>query len=109
EAGTGALEGRFDHGLNIWVLNAMTPETETKTNYFWAAVRGHALDDARVDELFFKDTSEAFSQDQEVLEAQQKAMPNAEEPFLIALRADAGCFQARRVLAKDIEREQQAT
>ena len=46
EVGTGALEGRYAHGLNLWVMNAMTPETATTTNYFWGSVRAHALGDA---------------------------------------------------------------
>ena len=41
-AGTGALDGRYEHGLNLWVINAITPETETTSNYYWASVRQHA-------------------------------------------------------------------
>jgi vanillate O-demethylase monooxygenase subunit len=34
EAGTGALEGDYAGGLNLWILNAMTPETEQTTQFF---------------------------------------------------------------------------
>jgi phenylpropionate dioxygenase-like ring-hydroxylating dioxygenase large terminal subunit len=106
EAGTGALEGRHDHGLNMWVLNAMTPETATTTHYFWASVRKHALGDPAADELFFSQVSEAFEEDRRILEAQQAAHPDVEEDaWPVGLQADAGSIQARRALAKLIEGE----
>jgi phenylpropionate dioxygenase-like ring-hydroxylating dioxygenase large terminal subunit len=106
EAGTGVLEGRYEHGLNIWVLNAITPETTTTSNYFWASVRKHALANAAVDELFLSQIGEAFEEDRRILEAQQAANPNADsDVWPVGLKADEGSIEARRALAKAIERE----
>jgi phenylpropionate dioxygenase-like ring-hydroxylating dioxygenase large terminal subunit len=105
EVGTGGLEGRCEHGLNIWVLNAMTPETATTSNYFWASVRAHALGDATADALFFDQVSQAFEEDRRVLEAQQAVLRTREDSWSVALKADAGSIEARRVLDKLIAAE----
>ena len=99
EAGTGALDGRYDHGLNIWVLNAMTPETATTTHYFWASVRAHAIGDPAADALFLGQVGAAFDEDKAVLEAQQRAIDVHGDSWSLALRADAGSIEARRALA----------
>jgi len=105
EAGTGAAEGRYAHGLNLWVLNAMTPETATTTHYFWASIRSHSLGDPEVDELFFNQISEAFEEDRRMLEAQQQELADGEDSWSFALNADAGSIQARRILDRLIARE----
>lgn len=106
KAGTGALEGQYEHGLNLWVLNAMTPETETTCNYFWASVRCHAIGDSEADALFLGQISEAFEEDREVLEAQQRSITEHKDSWDHALRADAGSIQTRRLLDRLIEAEQ---
>lgn len=105
EAGTGALDGRYDHGLNIWVINAMTPETATTTNYLWASARRHAIGDADADALFFNQVSEAFEEDRRVLEAQQAVLLTRDDSWAVALKADAGAIEARRMLERMIARE----
>jgi phenylpropionate dioxygenase-like ring-hydroxylating dioxygenase large terminal subunit len=105
EAGTGALDGQYDHGLNLWVMNAMTPESATKTNYFWATVRCHALGDAEVDRMIFAGVSEAFEEDRTVLEAQQKVLDGREDSWSVALKGDAASIETRRVLDKRISDE----
>ncbi len=105
EAGTGVLDGEYAHGLNLWVLNAMTPETATSTNYFWGSVRAHAIGDTAADALFFDGVSEAFDEDRVVLEAQQKAMGANLDDWSLALKADAASIEARRVLDRAIADE----
>ena len=106
EAGTGALDGDYSDGLNLWVLNAMTPETATSTHYFWSTVRVHDLDNAATDQLVFSNVVEAFSEDKRVLEAQQRVFDQHPDSWDVALRADAGSIEARRALQAMIAREQ---
>ena len=106
--GTGALEGRYDDGLNLWVMNAATPETDTTCHNFWGAVRAHALDSAAADAFFFEQVSEAFEEDKRVLEAQQAVISRRGDSWDNALREDAGSVESRRVLAGMIEEEQAA-
>lgn len=98
EVGTGALEGQYAHGLNLWVMNAMTPATATTTHYFWASVRCHALGDAETDALFFQAVSEAFEEDRVVLEAQQRSLNKHGDSWAVTLQGDAASVAARRVL-----------
>ncbi len=105
ETGTGVLEGRYDHGLSLWVLNAMTPETPTSTHYFWASVRSYALDDEKVDELFLSSTAIAFEEDKRVLEAQQAVIERRGDSWSVALKGDAASIECRRLLAKRIAAE----
>lgn len=106
ETGTGALEGKYEHGLNLWVMNAMTPETETTAHYFWGSVRCHAIDDPKADALFFEQVGAAFEEDKAVLEAQQEVIGERADDWSIALKADTGSIEARRVLDAAIKREQ---
>jgi vanillate O-demethylase monooxygenase subunit len=105
EAGKGALDGNYEGGLGWWVLNAMTPETESTTLYFWAAVRDYALDDPAVDELYLNQVGGAFEEDKVVLEAQQKVLDTRPDSWDLALRADAGSVEARRMVEQAIAAE----
>ena len=109
EAGKGALEGDFADGLNLWIMNAMTPETANTSHYFWASVRAHDLDCATADTLFFNQVSEAFNEDKIVVEAQQRVLDTRPDSWDIALRSDAGTIETRRVLQGLIELERGAT
>ena len=42
-AGTGAPEGDRSQGVNGYVLNTITPETDKTCHYFWAFVRNYRL------------------------------------------------------------------
>ena len=106
--GAGALDGDYSQALNLWVLNAMTPETATTTNYFWASVRAHALGDAEADTLFFAGVGEAFEEDRGVLEAQQRVIDKQGDSWAMALKADTAAIEARRVLDRRIRDEQAA-
>jgi phenylpropionate dioxygenase-like ring-hydroxylating dioxygenase large terminal subunit len=105
EAGRGAVEGDYAGGLNLWVMNAMTPETATTTHYFWASVRAHALDSEAADALFLAQIATAFDEDKVMLEAQQRVHDWQPDSWDLALRSDAGSIESRRVLAARIASE----
>lgn len=96
--GTGAPEGRFVNGIHMRNLNAITPETETTTHYFWAQAHDFDVRNAQLTDMIFEQVKTAFLEDVAVFEAQQRvisANPNAPQ---IDINADAGGIQARRVL-----------
>lgn len=109
ETGTGVLEGRVEHGLNLWVINAMTPETAETTNYFWASVRAYALGNEAVDALFLGQVSEAFDEDKQVIEAQQENIRRQGDTWSVALKGDAGSIESRRLLDRLVAAEQGAS
>ena len=105
ETGTGVLEGKVEHGLNFWIINAMTPETAETTNYFWASVRAFALDSEPVSALLFGQVSEAFDEDKQIIEAQQQNISRHGDTWSVALKGDAGSIESRRLLDRLIAAE----
>ncbi len=96
--GANRVEGR--------VINLMTPETAMSTHYFWAFARNFRLDETGVTEFLRVNVGRTFDEDKEMLEAQQRNIGEVAEPvFSIAVKADAGPTQGRRLLASHIEAE----
>src|SRR6185437_11936901 len=60
--------------LGITILNACTPETERSTHYFWASARDYLLEDRQLDAFLMKLTVDAFNEDKDMLEAQQRSI-----------------------------------
>lgn len=98
--GSNRVEGR--------VINLMTPETATSTHYFWAFARNFRLDEPGVTEFLRLNVGRTFDEDKDMLESQQRNIGAVAEPvFSIAVKADAGPTQGRRLLASMIEAESQ--
>ncbi|CAG0952483.1 vanillate monooxygenase [Burkholderiales bacterium] len=96
--GSNRVEGR--------VINLMTPETPTSTHYFWAFARNFRLDEPGVTEFLRANVGRTFDEDKDMLESQQRNIGDVAEPvFTIAVRADAGPTQGRRLLASQIAAE----
>jgi vanillate O-demethylase monooxygenase subunit len=99
-AGTGARDGDRSHGISMRNLNAITPETETTTHYFWAQAHNFKIDDPSVTELIFRQVHTAFLEDLAVIEAQQDTINAYGErlPQAVDFNQDAGGIQARRIV-----------
>ncbi|MDX3894015.1 aromatic ring-hydroxylating dioxygenase subunit alpha [Pusillimonas sp.] len=101
-----AREGRMPERRN---LNFITPETESSSHYFWASCRNYSLDDQELTGFIREQIRFTFDQDKEILEAQQAMVGHAVDgAFPVALRADAGAIQGRRLLQAMIEQEQKS-
>ena len=61
--GTGAPEGRRVGGIQMRNLNAMTPETETTTHYFWGQAHDFEPHNAEMTERVFQQIKTAFLED----------------------------------------------
>ncbi|HWE71609.1 MAG TPA: aromatic ring-hydroxylating dioxygenase subunit alpha [Stellaceae bacterium] len=105
--GTGAPEGNRSEGISMRNLNAITPETETTTHYFWAQAHNFAIDDPSVTELIFRQVHTAFMEDLAVIEAQQNTMSAFGDrlPEPVDLNQDAGGIQAGRIVANILAAE----
>jgi phenylpropionate dioxygenase-like ring-hydroxylating dioxygenase large terminal subunit len=106
--GTGAPEGRRVGGLGMWVLHAMTPETETSTHYHWAIGRDFRTDDPEVTKLLHREIATAFDQDREILELQQQSIELFVDPQNVDIVADTGGIQARRILRRLLSEQDEA-
>jgi vanillate O-demethylase monooxygenase subunit len=89
-------------------LNAITPETETTSHYFWGQAHDWEVGNRALTDMLLDQIRTAFLEDVAVFEAQQRnmtLMPNAPQ---VDINADSGVIQARRILER-VHREEQAT
>jgi vanillate monooxygenase len=103
--GTGAPEGDRSAGVNGFVLNTMTPETERSCHYFWAFVRNYRLDDQRITTLIREGVTGVFAEDEEVLAAQQQGVDEHPDKQFYNLNIDGGAMWARRLIDKMMAEE----
>jgi phenylpropionate dioxygenase-like ring-hydroxylating dioxygenase large terminal subunit len=96
--GTGAPEGDRTQGVNGYVLNTMTPETDRSCHYFWAFARNYNLDDQRITTLLREGVAGVFAEDEVVLAAQQQAINEHPEKEFYNLNIDGGAMWARRLI-----------
>jgi len=104
--GTGAPQGHFVGGINMRNLNAITPETETTSHYFWAQAHDFDVQNRTLTDMLFEQVQTAFLEDVAVFEAQQRTInldPSAPEADI---NADSGALQARRILDRLYQQEQ---
>lgn len=98
--GTGAPQGNLTGGINLRNLNAITPETEKTSHYFWAQAHDFDVKNAKLTDMIFEQVEIAFLEDKEVFEAQQRVIDHDTSESQVDIHADAGGIQARRILTK---------
>jgi phenylpropionate dioxygenase-like ring-hydroxylating dioxygenase large terminal subunit len=106
--GTGAPEGDRSKGVPGCNLNAITPETETSTWYFWAFSRKFQLDDPDLGKQMAGRVASIFEEDKVAVEAVQKIMDSNPGRRWVNLSTDAGGMAARRIVERHVEMEQKA-
>jgi vanillate O-demethylase monooxygenase subunit len=89
-------------------LNAMTPETEATTHYFWGQAHDFEPHNAEMTARIFEQIKTAFLQDVEVFTAQQTNIDLDPDAPQIDINADSGGIQARRIVARLYQEEQAA-
>ena len=104
-AGTGAPEGDRSQGVNGFVLNTMTPETDKTCHYFWAFARNYKLDEQARTHNLREGVSGIFKEDEIILEAQQKAIDDNPDHVIYNLNIDAGSMWARKLIDRMIAAE----
>ena len=103
--GTGAPEGDRSQGVNGYVLNTITPETDSTCHYSWAFVRNYRLADQRLTTELREGVSHIFREDEMILEAQQKAIEEHPDHVFYNLNIDAGAMWARRLIDRIVAAE----
>jgi phenylpropionate dioxygenase-like ring-hydroxylating dioxygenase large terminal subunit len=105
-AGTNDLS----NALQWHVLNALTPETEGSTHYFWALPRFFSQGDPEMDKMLHGAIIKTFNEDFEMLEAQQELLKDRSlDHRTIATAADAGPTRARGIVQRLMREEEAAT
>lgn len=94
--------------LQFHSCQAITPETEKSTHYFFMQAHNFRLQDAVVTESIEQSQKRAFIEDKLILEAQQHMIDSTPESPMVAIAADAGLMQYRRLLSDLIALENKA-
>ena len=85
-------------GVRFFVLDALTPETETTTNYFWAVSRNFRLDDHEFATWWHEAVKNIFDEDRVILEAQQYSIDSDDTGIrTVDVMIDGGTVLARQV------------
>jgi vanillate O-demethylase monooxygenase subunit len=110
EASSGALPqagapGDRSRGVNGFVLNTITPETDRTCLYFWAFARNYCLGEQRLTHELREGVARIFREDELVLEAQQKAIDERPDHRFYNLNIDAGAMWARRLIDQQVQAE----
>jgi vanillate monooxygenase len=106
--GTGAPEGDRSKGVPGCNLNAITPETEATTWYFWSFSRQFQRDNAELTKKMIGRVAQIFEEDRQAIEAVQEVMNRKPGRPYINLRIDAGNVAARRMVERKLAEERQA-
>lgn len=102
---TGAFEGDRSQGVNGFVLNTVTPETDTTCHYFWSFCRNYDILNQRRTHELRAGVSHIFSQDEDILEAQQIAIQNNPGREFYNLNIDGGAMWVRRIVDEMVAKE----
>jgi phenylpropionate dioxygenase-like ring-hydroxylating dioxygenase large terminal subunit len=103
--GTGAPEGKRVDAAQFFGCQAVTPETEKTSHYFFQQSHGFALDDSRVTEKLTQSVLAGFEEDRDIILAQQKILDLAPDSPMLAMRMDVALASFRSMLEKAIAEE----
>ena len=104
-AGTGAPQGDRSQGVNGYVMNTITPETERTSHYFWAFMRNYRLESQTITTQLRNGVHGVFGEDEVMLKAQQEAIDANPEHEFYSLNIDMGGMWARRIIERMLAAE----
>jgi phenylpropionate dioxygenase-like ring-hydroxylating dioxygenase large terminal subunit len=104
-AGTGAPEGDRSQGVNGFVMNTITPETDRSCHYFWAFMRNYRLESQLITTQLRNGVHGVFGEDEEMLKAQQAAIDANPDYEFYNLNIDAGGMWVRRLIERMLDAE----
>jgi phenylpropionate dioxygenase-like ring-hydroxylating dioxygenase large terminal subunit len=105
KAGTGAREGDRSEGVNGYVMNTITPETERTSHYFWAFMRNYRLESQLITTQLRNGVHGVFGEDEAMLQAQQAAIDANPDHEFYNLNIDMGGMWVRKLLERALESE----
>jgi phenylpropionate dioxygenase-like ring-hydroxylating dioxygenase large terminal subunit len=105
-AGAGARQGDRSKGMNMWNLNAITPETDKTAHYFYAQAYNFKLDQRWISDLVRSQVTKAFLEDMAMIKAQQQNMDLGPSP-VVNLGQDKAWILMHQIVDRLIKEEQQ--
>ncbi|MCX2865775.1 aromatic ring-hydroxylating dioxygenase subunit alpha [Paucibacter sp. PLA-PC-4] len=81
-----------------WVVDFITPETDTSIHYFWGMARKFKPQDQALTDSIREGQGKIFAEDREMLERQQLNLLAWPERKLLMLNIDSGGVQSRKLI-----------
>jgi vanillate O-demethylase monooxygenase subunit len=103
--GTGAPQGGRMDAAQFFGCQAVTPETETTSHYFFQQSHGFALDDSSVTENLRQSVLAGFQEDMDIILAQQHILNLSPDAPMLAMRMDTALASFRTMIEKAIAEE----
>ncbi len=100
KAGSGAPEGDRSQGVNAYVMNTLTPETQRTSHYFWSIQRNYRLDSQLITTQLRNGVTGVFREDEVMLKAQQAAIDANPDYEFYNINIDTGGMWVRRLLER---------
>ncbi|MFN1144273.1 Rieske 2Fe-2S domain-containing protein [Serratia quinivorans] len=107
-AGQGAPEGNRNGALEFYSCQALTPETENSTHYFFCQPHNFALDKPEVTAQIHRAILQAFDEDRVIITAQQQSLALAPDFKMLPFAIDAALAQFRWHVTQHLEQENHA-
>lgn len=105
--GAGATAESHDQGVRGFVIDALTPESETSSHYFWGMSRNFDTADTGFTARFRAQQGGVFLEDVEILEAQQRSIEANPDLKLRGYNIDEGGVKARAIIKRMIRAEEE--
>jgi hypothetical protein len=102
--GTPIRQGERGKGVNMWNLNAITPESEKTSHYFFAQAYNFKLDQPWIADMLAKQITDIFQDDLAMVKAQQKNMDLGPVPS-VTLGQDKAWIAMRGIVDRLIREE----
>jgi len=106
--GTGAPEGNRVDAAEFFGCQAVTPETEKSSHYFFQQSHSFALDDPSVTENLTMSVLQGFQEDKDIILAQQGILDLNPDAPMLAMRMDTALASFRGLLETAIAGERDA-
>ncbi|CAB3743081.1 hypothetical protein [Paraburkholderia rhynchosiae] len=106
-AGAGGQDKHRENAIAFRGCQALTPETEDSTHYFFAHPHNFLIDRPEVTKDIHAGIVHAFEEDRDMITSQQENLAQDPEFKMVPLSVDAALSQFRWVVDRFIEAEQQ--
>jgi len=105
-AGSGAKDGNRSGAAEFHGCQALTPETENSTHYFFAHPHNFAIDQPEVTASIHQSVVDAFEEDRAMITAQAASLALKGDFRMQAIRADEALGKFRWLVAKMVKDEE---
>lgn len=107
--GSGAPQGNREGAPQFRGCQALTPETETSTHYFFAHPHNFAIDDAAVTASIHHSVVVAFDEDRDMIMAQARSLALKPDFKMLPIKADNALGRFRFLVEQTIREEAAAS